>query len=114
MPKPNDQKDVTSDNNTTDAKNTTPNANANNDANQGAQQPQEQQPEYVTAVAFKQMQDSVVSLEKQIGEILGGIKSIKDAQGIMVKAGATIMDDSDPEPEADFKPLSELDFTVDR
>lgn len=108
MPKPDEIKndEVSND---TGANESDANANQSGDANT---QTQQDAPQYVSLDDFKQMQSAVNSLTDKIGEILGGIKSIKDAQGVMVRAGATIVDDSDPEPEDDFKPLSELDFTI--
>ena len=108
MPKPDEIKndEVSND---TGANESDANANQNGDANT---QTQQDAPQYVSLDDFKQMQSAVTSLTNKIGEILGGIKAIKDAQGVMVRAGATIVDDSDPEPEDDFKPLSELDFTI--
>jgi len=108
MPKPDEIKNDEV-NNDTGANESDANANQNGDANT---QTQQDVPQYVTVDDFMQMQTAVTSLTNQIGEILGGIKAIKDAQGVMVRAGATIVDDSDPEPEDDFKPLSELDFTI--
>lgn len=108
MPKPDEIKndEVSND---TGANESNANASQSGDANT---QPQQDAPQYVSLDDFKQMQSAVTSLTDKIGEILGGIKAIKDAQGVMVRAGATIVDDSDPEPEDDFKPLSELDFTI--
>lgn len=109
MPKPDETNNVNASNESADANNVAENANQNDAANQDAQQTA---PQYVTFEAFSQMQTAVNALTDKIGEIMGGIQSIKDAQGVMVRAGATIVDDTEPEPVDDFKPLSELDFSV--
>ncbi len=68
--------------------------------------------EYVTLDAFNEMKTTIESFKETMNTIMGGIKSIRDAQGVMVRAGMVVQDDSDPEPLDDFKPLSELDFSV--
>ena len=112
MPNPDNNQNNESQNTPADANNGAQNANQNGDANtEPTQQPQ---PQYVTMEDFNQMRGAMDSLTDTMKEIMGGIKAIKDAQGVMVRAGATIIDDSDPEPVDDFKPLSELDFSVKR
>lgn len=78
--------------------------------------PNETQPavEYVTMDAFNALRDTIMSQADTMNKIMGGIKSIRDAQGVMVRAGMVVQDNADPEPEDDFKPLSELDFSVKR
>lgn len=67
---------------------------------------------YVTYEEFAKIRTKLDAYEETLQKIMGGIKSIKDAQGIMVKTnGITIQDDSDPEPFA-FTPLSEMDLSV--
>lgn len=110
MPKPDEKENAnvnTSENE--DAKETTTDANEN-DA------PDETQPsvEYVTMDAFNEMRNTMLSFQDTMNTIMGGIKSIRDAQGVMVRAGMIVQDDSEPEPIDDFKPLSELDFSVKR
>ena len=107
MPKPNE----TNDNkpvDTTDAKENNGDASQNGDANDGSTQ---QETQYVTMQAFEQMRGAMDELTGQVADILGGIKAIKDAQSVMVRNGVTIVDDTDPEPDDEFLPLSELDFT---
>lgn len=87
---------------------------ATNNNDSASQNTQPESVEYVTMDAFNQLNSSIVSLKQTMDTIMGGIKSIKDAQGVMVRAGMIIQDDSDPEPIDDFKPLSELDFSVKR
>lgn len=70
--------------------------------------------EYVTVDAFNELRDTITNFSDTMNKIMGGIKSIRDAQGVMVRAGMVVQDDADPEPEDDFKPLSELDFSVKR
>lgn len=93
-------------------------ANVNNDAieNDKGSASNETQPtvEYVTLDAFNELRDTMASYKDTMEKIMGGIKSIRDAQGVMVRAGMVVQDDSDPEPIDDFKPLSELDFSVKR
>lgn len=110
MPKPDEKENAnvnTSENE--DAKETTTDANENDAAN-------ETQPsvEYVTMDAFNEMRNTMLSFQDTMNTIMGGIKSIRDAQGVMVRAGMIVQDDSEPEPIDDFKPLSELDFSVKR
>ena len=87
---------------------------ATNNNDSASQNTQPESVEYVTMDAFNQLNSSIVSLKQTMDTIMGGIKSIKDAQGVMVRAGMIVHDDSDPEPIDDFKPLSELDFSVKR
>lgn len=110
MPKPDEKNDVTNDNTTIE------DANIENDdatANAGdASNDTQPTPEYVTVEAFNEMKDTISSFKETMDTIMGGIKSIRDAQGVMVRAGMVVQDDSDPEPVDDFKPLSELDFSI--
>lgn len=110
MPKPDEKNDVTIDN--TDIED----ANVKNDDatdNAGyASKNTQPTPEYVTVEAFNEMKDTISSFKETMDTIMGGIKSIRDAQGVMVRAGMVVQDDSDPEPVDDFKPLSELDFSI--
>lgn len=112
MPKPDEKNDVTIDNtDTEDAKDTNSDATDNvGDASNNTQPVTE----YVTVEAFNEMKDTISSFKETMDTIMGGIKSIRDAQGVMVRAGMVVQDDSDPEPVDDFKPLSELDFTIKR
>ena len=112
MPKPDEKNDVTIDNtDIEDAKDNDGDATDNaGDASNGTQP----SPEYVTVEAFNEMKDTISSFKETMDTIMGGIKSIRDAQGVMVRAGMVVQDDSDPEPVDDFKPLSELDFSVKR
>lgn len=107
MPKPNKIND-NEPTNMTDANETRNDASQNGDAN-GDDTQQEQQ--YVTMQAFEQMRGAMDALTGQVADILGGIKAIKDAQSVMVRNGVTIIDDTDPEPDDEFLPLTELDFT---
>jgi hypothetical protein len=112
MPKPDEKNDVTNDNTTIeDAKDNNGDATDNADNASKNTQPT---PEYVTVEAFNEMKDTISSFKETMDTIMGGIKSIRDAQGVMVRAGMVVQDDSDPEPVDDFKPLSELDFSVKR
>lgn len=110
MPKPDEKNDVTIDN--TDIED----ANVKNDDatdNAGdASNDTQPTPEYVTVEAFNEMKDTISSFKETMDTIMGGIKSIRDAQGVMVRAGMVVQDDSDPEPVDDFKPLSALDFSI--
>lgn len=110
MPKPDEKNDVTIDNTTIE------DANVKNDDatdNTGdASNDTQPTPEYVTVEAFNEMKDTISSFKETMDTIMGGIKSIRDAQGVMVRAGMVVQDDSDPEPVDDFKPLSELDFSI--
>jgi hypothetical protein len=112
MPKPDENVNAQVDNENDE------NANVNNnDANtndNGASDNAQSNVEYVTLDAFNEMQSTLNSYKDMMNEIMGAVKSIKDAQGVMVRAGMVIQDDSDPEPMDDFKPLSELDFSVKR
>lgn len=112
MPKPDENVNAQVDNENDE------NANVNNnDANtndNGASENTQSNVEYVTLDAFNEMQFTLNSYKDMMNEIMGAVKSIKDAQGVMVRAGMVIQDDSEPEPMDDFKPLSELDFSVKR
>ena len=109
MPKPDDKQNASNDN--------VNNENATieeNDANSGASEDTHSEVQYVTLDAFNEMKDTISSFQETMNTIMGGIKSIRDAQGVMVRAGMVVQDNSNPEPIDDFKPLSELDFTVKR
>lgn len=110
MPKPDEKNDVTNDNTAIEDANIKNDDATDNvgDASNNAQPT----PEYVTVEAFNEMKDTISSFKETMDTIMGGIKSIRDAQGIMVRAGMVVQDDSDPEPVDDFKPLSELDFSI--
>lgn len=110
MPKPDEKNDVTNDNTTIEDANIK-NDDATNDNGTASNEPQPT-PEYVTVEAFNEMKDTISSFKETMDTIMGGIKSIRDAQGVMVRAGMVVQDDSDPEPVDDFKPLSELDFSI--
>lgn len=84
------------------------------DANSGASEDTHSDVQYVTLDAFNEMKDTISSFQETMNTIMGGIKSIREAQGVMVRAGMVVQDNSTPEPIDDFKPLSELDFTVKR
>lgn len=109
MPKPDDKQNASNDN--------VNNENATieeTDANNGASEDTHSDVQYVTLDAFNEMKDTISSFQETMNTIMGGIKSIRDAQGVMVRAGMVVQDNSDPEPIDDFKPLSELDFTIKR
>lgn len=109
MPKPDDKQNVSNDN--------VNNENATieeTDANNGASEDTHSDVQYVTLDAFNEMKDTISSFQETMNTIMGGIQSIRDAQGVMVRAGMVVQDNSTPEPIDDFKPLSELDFTVKR
>ena len=112
MPKPDEKNDVTNDNTTIEDANIE-NDDATDNAGDASNDTQPT-PEYVTVEAFNEMKDTISSFKETMDTIMGGIKSIRDAQGVMVRAGMVVQDDSDPEPVDDFKPLSELDFTIKR
>jgi hypothetical protein len=112
MPKPDDAQNVIDDNTVIEDA-TTNNDDATGD-NDTASNDTHFSAEYVTVEAFNEMKDTIASFKETMDTIMGGIKSIRDAQGVMVRAGMVVQDDSDPEPVDDFKPLSELDFTVKR
>ena len=110
MPKPDENSNVTSDNtNTEDASVNNTDATANDDTASDDTQPTV---EYVTVDAFNEMKDTIASFKETMDTIMGGIKSIRDAQGVMVRAGMVVQDDSEPEAMDDFKPLSALDFSI--
>lgn len=110
MPKPDEKNDVTIDN--TDIEDASiKNDDATDNAGDASKNTQPT-PEYVTVEAFNEMKDTISSFKETMDTIMGGIKSIRDAQGVMVRAGMVVQDDSDPEPVDDFKPLSELDFSI--
>lgn len=110
MPKPDENQNVTTDDTVIEEDATNIN-DATNDDNSASvdTQPNVQ---YVTVDAFNEMKTTIESFKDTIDTIMGGIKSIRDAQGVMVRAGMVVQDDSDPEPIDDFKPLSELDFSI--
>lgn len=110
MPKPDENQNVTTDDTVIeeDATNINDATTADNSAS-GDTQPNVQ---YVTVDAFNEMKTTIESFKDTMDTIMGGIKSIRDAQGVMVRAGMVVQDDSDPEPIDDFKPLSELDFSI--
>lgn len=110
MPKPDEKNDVTNDDTTIEDANVK-NDDATDDDGTASNNPQPM-PEYVTVEAFNEMKDTISSFKETMDTIMGGIKSIRDAQGVMVRAGMVVQDDSDPEPVDDFKPLSELDFSI--
>ena len=110
MPKPDEKNDVTNDNTTIEDANIE-NDDATDNAGDASNDTQPT-PEYVTVEAFNEMKDTISSFKEAMDSIMGGIKSIRDAQGVMVRAGMVVQDDSDPEPVDDFKPLSELDFSI--
>ena len=110
MPKPDEKNDVTIDNTTIEDANVK-NDDATDNADDASNDTQPT-PEYVTVEAFNEMKDTISSFKETMDTIMGGIKSIRDAQGVMVRAGMVVQDDSDPEPVDDFKPLSELDFSI--
>ena len=110
MPKPDEKNDVTNDNTTIEDANIK-NDDATNDDGTASNESQ-LVPEYVTVEAFNEMKDTISSFKETMETIMGGIKSIRDAQGVMVRAGMVVQDDSDPEPVDDFKPLSALDFSI--
>lgn len=89
-------------------------SDASSNDNNASQDAQPTSVEYVTMDAFNEMKSTLESFRDTMNTIMGGIKSIKDAQGVMVRAGMVVQDDSEPEPIDDFKPLSELDFSVKR
>lgn len=112
MPKPDDKQNASNDNTTIgDATVTGTDANTNDNT---ASDDTHSNVQYVTLDAFNEMKDTISSFQETMNTIMGGIKSIRDAQGVMVRAGMVVQDNSDPEPIDDFKPLSELDFTVKR
>lgn len=110
MPKPDENQNVTTDDTVIeeDATNINDATNDNNSASVDTQS----NVQYVTVDAFNEMKTTIESFKDTIDTIMGGIKSIRDAQGVMVRAGMVVQDDSDPEPIDDFKPLSELDFSI--
>ena len=109
MPKPDDKQNASNDNvNNENA--TVEETDANNDASEDTHS----DVQYVTLDAFNEMRDTISSFQETMNTIMSGIKSIRDAQGVMVRAGMVVQDDSKPEPIDDFKPLSELDFTIKR
>ena len=110
MPKPDEKNDVTIDNTDIEDANVK-NDDATDNADDASNDTQPT-PEYVTVEAFNEMKDTIASFRETMDSIMGGIKSIRDAQGVMVRAGMVVQDDSDPEPVDDFKPLSELDFSI--
>lgn len=109
MPKPDEKNDVTIDNTDIEDANI-----KNDDATDDGIASNETQPtpEYVTVEAFNEMKDTIASFRETMDTIMGGIKSIRDAQGVMVRAGMVVQDDSEPETMDDFKPLSALDFSI--
>lgn len=112
MLKPDEKNDVTIDN--TDIKDANVKDSDATDNAGDASNNSQSAPEYVTVEAFNEMRDTISSFKETMDTIMGGIKSIRDAQGVMVRAGMVVQDNSDPEPVDDFKPLSELDFTIKR
>lgn len=110
MPKPDEKNNVTNDNTDIEDANTK-NDDATNNTGDASKDTQSV-PEYVTVEAFNEMKDTISAFKETMDTIMGGIKSIRDAQGVMVRAGMVVQDDSDPEPVDDFKPLSELDFSI--
>lgn len=112
MPKPDDKQNASNDNATIEDA-TIKEVDAIDDTN-GASDDTHSNVEYVTLDAFNEMKDTISSFQETMNTIMGGIKSIRDAQGVMVRAGMVVQDNSTPEPVDDFKPLSELDFTVKR
>lgn len=113
MPKPDDNKQSANSNTTNqDANNTNDDATTNDD--NASQNTQPTNVEYVTMDTFNEMRNTLESFQETMNTIMGGIKSIRDAQGVMVRAGMIVQDDAEPEPADDFKPLSELDFSVKR
>lgn len=110
MPKPDENSNATSDNiNIEDANVNNTDATANDDTASNETHPDV---EYVTVDAFNEMKDTIASFRETMDTIMGGIKSIRDAQGVMVRAGMVVQDDSEPETMDDFKPLSALDFSI--
>lgn len=112
MPKPDVNKNASNDNATIEDA-TVIETDANTDEN-AASDDTHSDVQYVTLDAFNEMKDTISSFQETMNTIMGGIKSIRDAQGVMVRAGMVVQDNSEPEPIDDFKPLSELDFTVKR
>lgn len=112
MPKPDANKNASNDN-ATNENATVVETDAIDDAN-GASDDTHSNVQYVTLDAFNEMKDTISSFQESMNTIMSGIKSIRDAQGVMVRAGMVVQDNSTPEPIDDFKPLSELDFTVKR
>lgn len=109
MPKPNVQENVEVTAENEDAIMSNNDATENNAS--GETQPAV---EYVTMDAFNEMRDTIMNFQDTMNTIMGGIQSIRDAQGVMVRAGMVVQDNSEPEPIDDFKPLSELNFSVKR
>lgn len=112
MPKPDEKNNAQVDN--INDENANENTNDASSSNNSASDNTQSNVEYVTIDAFNEMRDTLNSYKNMMSDIMGAVKSIKDAQGVMVRAGMVIQDDSDPEPMDDFKPLSELDFSVKR
>lgn len=108
-----DEKQNASNDNANNENATIEETDANTDDN-GASEDTHSDVQYVTLDAFNEMKDTIASFQETMNIIMGGIKSIRDAQGVMVRAGMVVQDDSKPEPIDDFKPLSELDFTIKR
>lgn len=112
MPKPDDKQNASNDNATVEDA-TVIETDATNDTND-ASDDTHSDVQYVTLDAFNEMKDTISSFQETMNTIMGGIKSIRDAQGVMVRAGMVVQDNAAPEPIDDFKPLSELDFTIKR
>lgn len=113
MPKPDEKQNAAEETQQEEDATTTQNDATENGGN-ASENTQPQNVEYVTMDAFNAMNSTIASIKETMDTIMGGIKSIKDAQGVMVRAGMIVQDDSQPEPVDDFKPLSELDFTIKR
>lgn len=108
MLKPNEENLVVEETEETiDAKEETDNAQENTDASSE----NSNETHYVSIEEFDAMKKQLESYNDTLQQIMSGIKSIKDAQGVMVKNGVTIQDDSEPEP-FEFKPLSEMNLSI--
>lgn len=65
---------------------------------------------------FDAIRERISSLESMIEEVRGMVTSIKDAQSVLIENGAIVQENDDldlTDDMDDFRPISELDLTLD-